>query len=85
MLMLTHLRHINIPFLPFHIINLQSYLQLYRMSQNKGALGKRLHEVVIQPSKRYLMQGTDHLFIRDRTASYEIINMPTRFVHMICK
>jgi hypothetical protein len=55
------------------------------MNKNEGALGKRLHEAIVQPTKRYFMQGTVHLFIGDRTTSYEITNVPTIFVHMIYK
>jgi hypothetical protein len=84
--MLTHLRNFNVTFLIFHIINLQLYIRFYKVDKNEGALGKRLHEaIIVQPTKGYFMQGAVHLFIGDRTTSYAITNMPTRFVHMIYK
>jgi hypothetical protein len=83
--MLTHLRNFNITLLPFHIINLQSYLRFYKVNKNECVLGKRLHVAIIQPIKRYFMQDTFHLFIGDHTTLYEITNMPTRFAHMIYK
>jgi hypothetical protein len=81
--MSSHLKYFNISFLPFHIINKQSYLRLYKVNKNEGALGKELHEVVIQPIEKYFMQGIAHLFIGDHTTSYEITCMPTRIVHRI--
>jgi hypothetical protein len=83
--MLSHLRNFNNTFLPFHIINLQSYLWFYKVNKNECALGKRLHEAIIQPTKRYFMQGTVHLFIGDCTTSYETTNMPITLVHVIYK
>jgi hypothetical protein len=46
---------------------------------------KRLHESVVQPCKKVLYAVHVHLFIGDRTTSYEIINMPTRLVYMSYK
>jgi hypothetical protein len=81
--MLTHLRCLNIPFLPFHMINLQSYLRPFKVSYREGALEKGLHEATVQSSKSYLIQGTVHLFIGECTTSYEITNMFVRSVRMI--
>jgi hypothetical protein len=76
--MLTHLRCLNIPFLPFDTINLQSYLWPFEVSYSEGALEKGLHGAIIQSSKRYFTQGTIHLFIGECTTSYKIINMSVR-------
>jgi hypothetical protein len=45
--MRTHLRYINNTFLLFRIMNLQSYLRLYRVSYDEGALEKRLRTTII--------------------------------------
>jgi hypothetical protein len=52
--MLSYLFYFNIIFLPFHIINLQSYLRFYKVNKSEGALGKGLHEAIIQLTKKVL-------------------------------
>jgi hypothetical protein len=82
--MIIH-RYINITFLPFLIMSLQSYLRLYRMNWNESTLEKRLHTAIAQSFKRYFMQGTVHLFIEKRTPSYKIIFTPIRITQRIYK
>jgi hypothetical protein len=80
---MTHLGYFDISFLSLCMINLQSYIRFYKVNWNEDALGERLHDAMIQPDQRCLMQGTVHLFIGDRTTSYEITNILTRHVRMI--
>jgi hypothetical protein len=50
--MLTYIFYFNIIFLPFHIINLQSYIRFYKVNKSEGALRKGLQEAIIQPTKK---------------------------------
>jgi hypothetical protein len=83
--MLTHLRYFNISLLPFSYNKFTIAPSVLQSELEQRCSRKILHETINQPTKRYFMQGTVHLFIGYRTTSYEITNMPTRSVHMIYK
>jgi hypothetical protein len=55
--MSTHLQNLNIIFLPFRIMDLQSYLRQHKVNKSEGALGMRLHEVIVHSRKRYFYVG----------------------------
>jgi hypothetical protein len=83
--MLTHLRNLNITFLPFHIVNLQFIPSVLQSDKNEGALGKKLHEVIIQLTQKVHYAVHCSSIYRSRTTSYKITFIPKRIVHRIYK